>query len=48
MGINKSTRPTESSPLSNTPLILHRVREPPSKILLSCKTNRLMLYIGLS
>ena len=39
MGINKSTRPTPSSPVSNPHLILHRVRKPPSKIPYSCKTN---------
>ena len=30
MGINKSTRPTPSSPVSNPHLILHRVRGTPS------------------
>ena len=30
MGINKSTRPTPSSPVSNPHLILHRVRGIPS------------------
>ena len=35
MGINKSTRPTPSSPVSNPHLILHRDREPPSKEIIS-------------
>ena len=36
------------SPVTNSQLILHRVREPPSKIPNSCKTNQILVYIGFS
>ena len=46
---NDSLKPNRSSPENNPHLILHRVRDTPSKIPTHCNSNRLMLsYVSLS